>query len=487
MAAWLHWFRRDLRLRDNAGLYAACQAGDAVAGIFVIDKRWFAADSNKIGPFQASFWLEAVAELARTLARHNINLHVLSAGDPVKAVVEFAQKLDVAGITFNKDYEPMQIAQDRRLSEQCEKLGIKCRGYKDAVGFEEFEILTGSESPYTVFTPYKRAWLAKLTAQPQVPRGLPKKPTRVLTAGGKIPTASSLGFKPVQLQVATGESGGARMLEFFCGEAVYAYQNERNFPAREGCSRLSAHLSCGTVSPRQCFEAVRAAQSAAGRGKPLPGALAGCDTWLSELIWREFYKMILFHFPRTVNQAFQMRYADIAWTNDAGALATWKNAATGYPIVDAAIKQILATGWMHNRLRMIVAMFLTKDLDVDWRIGEQLFMQWLIDYDQAANVGGWQWSAGTGNDAAPYFRVMNPILQAQRYDPDGAFVRHWLPVLKDVPTKFVHEPWLMPPALQRDCRCVCGSDYPKPVVDHAAARLRAIARFKPDKPPGADR
>jgi deoxyribodipyrimidine photo-lyase len=444
--------------------------GDAVIGVFCIDTRWFPAQSEKTGAFQAAFWLESLRELSSTLADLNITLKIITTHDPVAAILSLAREFSAQTITLNKDYEPAQMAQDQRLMRQAADLNIQIKSFKDAVIFEGFEVLTGAENPYTIFSPYKRAWLAKMGEIPPHVAGLPNKMPAMPAPPDPIPDAQSLGHAAVTLPIPAGERGGAAMLEKFTHQHIGSYRTNRDIPAIDGVSRLSAHLAAGSISIRQCVAAAIAHGAINGGG--------GAETWLSELIWREFYRMILFHFPHTARHAFQKKYDRLAWSNKPELAAAWTGARTGYPIVDAAIRQIQQTGWMHNRLRMITAMFLTKDLDTHWRIGERQFMRWLMDYDQASNVGGWQWSAGTGTDAAPYFRVMNPILQARRFDPEGQFVRKYLPELAHVPAECVHTPWEMPPLLQSQIGCMIGRDYPAPVVDHAKARIHAIAKFQ---------
>ena len=471
LSVYLHWFRRDFRVHDNTALAAAARLADAVVGVFVVDTRWFPCAAGCMGPFQAHFWLAALTELRQALLDLNIPLRIVSAADPAAALVALATELQAGGITFNKDYEPRQLALDRRLTRLAQDAGMKVRACKDAVIFEEFELLTGTESVYHVFSPYKRAWLAALADNPPQITGLPRKGTGLTGAADAVPAARALGYGAVEDTLPTGESGAAAMLANFTARTIRAYATQRNYPAVEGSSRLSAHLNAGTISIRQCV--VAALHAGAPRDQR-----GGAAIWLAELIWREFYRMILFHYPHTVAEAFQRRYATLAWPERPDRVTAWSRGETGYPIVDAAMRSLVKTGWMHNRLRMITAMFLVKDLDVHWRIGEAFFRQWLVDYDQASNVGGWQWSAGTGTDAAPYFRVMNPVLQGRRFDPEGIFVRRWLPELGRVSRQSVHQPWRMPPAAQNEAGCVIGRNYPAPLVDHGQARLAAIARFK---------
>ena len=457
-------------MRDNTALAAACRLGDSVVAVFCVDTRWFTASTGKTGAYQAAFWLQSLRELSAALAELNIPLKILTTGNPVQAILALAKSLNVRTITLNKEYEPAQIAQDQRLVREAEKMGIDVKSFKDAVIFETFEVLTGSDNPYTIFSPYKRAWLAKLGQSALQTAELPVKSGVMSLASDSIPDPESLGYPAVTLPIAPGECAGAALLQTFMETKMGLYHKERDIPASPGVSQLSAHLAAGTVSIRQCVAAAVNQGGLTGSG--------GAATWLSELIWREFYRMVLFHYPHTCHSAFQKKYEHLTWESRSELIAAWCKARTGYPIVDAAMRQIQQTGWMHNRLRMITAMFLTKDLDTHWRIGERHFMQWLMDYDQASNVGGWQWSAGTGTDAAPYFRVMNPILQAQRFDPAGTFVKRFIPELAKVPKDFIHTPWEMPPLLQGQCGCIVGEDYPAPIVDHATARIHAIAKFR---------
>lgn len=480
----LHWFRRDFRVHDNTALLAAAhEAGPhgSVTGVFVIDERWWPADAGKLGPFQAKFWLDSLAELRASLEPFHIPLLFRTSRDPVEALLALARDLPADAITFNKEYEPDQIAMDSRLEHAAQ--GVRIRAFKDAACFEEEEILTGAGKPYTVFTPYKNAYLKKLT--PPVPAGPPpalsaaRRPPRIPM--GQLPTAADLRFPSVALDLLPGETAARAQLKAFCDRALHTYADTRDLPALSlpanrvpGTSRLSAHLNAGTLSIRQAFAA-----ASPPAGRRLNGnKQASLDTFRTELVWRDFYRMILFHHPHTVSHAFNAKYAGLPWSNDPALLAAWCEARTGYPLIDAAMRQLLATGFMHNRLRMIAAMFLTKDLDCHWTLGERFFRRTLIDYDQASNVGGWQWSASTGTDAAPYFRVMNPALQSRRWDPDGAFIRHYLPELRLVPSEFIHTPHDMPPIIQRQSRCIIGRDYPAPIIDHAAAKKRAIEKFR---------
>jgi deoxyribodipyrimidine photo-lyase len=491
MTTWIHWFRRDFRLRDNTGLHAAATlagSGGHVAGAFIIDPRWWLAKHQKLGIFQARFWLESLRELQAALAGRGIPLIVRASSDPVAELLRLAQAIRAEGITYNKEYEPDQIAMDLRLERTAAGAGCRIRSFKDAAIFEEDEILTGNRMPYLVFTPYKRAYLQRLETDPFNVLGMP--PRTMSPSFPPEPPVSlrSLGFSEAALEsplhAAPGESGAARLLEHFRRHTLDRYDQTRDIPALTppisklgGTSRLSAHLNAGTISIRQVMRMALEPKGRTSKGKSLAYRRAR-ESFLSELIWREFYRMVLFNFPHTVAHSFRENHRTVTWRDDPELFTAWSEGRTGYPIVDAGIRQLLRTGFMHNRLRMITAMFLTKDLDVHWRHGEHFFRRTLVDYDQASNVGGWQWSASTGADAAPYFRIMNPVLQSARFDPEGGFIRHFLATLRRVPNKFIHAPWKMPADIQKDSGCIIGRDYPAPIVDHARARAAAIAKFR---------
>jgi deoxyribodipyrimidine photo-lyase len=338
-------------------------------------------------------------------------------------------------------------------------------------------------TPYTVFTPFSRAWKAlplpeasAVLPSPERLPGLPKLDSLAVPAEPALPTG--IPFPP-------GEAEAWYRLQRFVDEespAIYGYAESRNRLDLDGTSLLSPYLRFGMLSARQAVVSALSAMEAAADAAPSGGSggqpRKSAETWLNELIWREFYMSILYHFPDVLERSFRTGLRNMNWENDEEAFAAWCQGRTGYPVVDASMRQLLGTGWMHNRGRMIVASFLVKDLLIDWRWGEQFFMQYLVDGDPAANNGGWQWTAGTGTDAAPYFRVFNPVLQGKKHDPEGRFVREWVPELAAVPDKWVHEPWEMPAEVQSRVGCVIGRDYPMPIVDHAWARERTLAAFQ---------
>jgi deoxyribodipyrimidine photo-lyase len=329
-------------------------------------------------------------------------------------------------------------------------------------------VLTAGGTPFNVFTPYKNAWLKALT--PFHLRAYPVDihAERLASQSTPIPSLQEMGFAPTnlrELKLPTGMAGGARLFEDFL-QRIDRYQETRDFPAQKGTSYLSVHLRFGTVSVRQL---AAAAWQHGGRG---------AQAWLAELIWRDFYHQILWHRPDVAaGHAFKLQYDALPWPNPAGHFEAWCEARTGYPLIDAAMRQLNQTGYQHNRLRMVTASFLTKDLLVDWRLGEKYFADKLIDFDLAANSGGWQWAASVGCDAQPWFRIFIPVTQSEKFDPSGRFIRRYVPELAPVPDKFVHSPWRMTVSQQEECGLSIGTDYPMPIVDHATARARTLERY----------
>ena len=455
----LVWFRRDLRREDHAALHEALRASRGVWCVFVFDTeilgRLGAAADRRV-----EFILASVVELRESLERLGGGLTVLH-GRARDEVPRLARALQAQAVYANHDYEPDAIARDGVVERALLDAGIAFHSFKDQAVFERDEVLSREGRPFSVFTPYKNAWLARLRTHPV--------PTfDVATHAGHLapvqssplPTLEEMGFEQTNLsalQLPLGSSGAKRLLADFATRIAH-YHERRDYPAVRGPSYLSVHLRFGTISVR---ELVRAA---------LESATEGAATWLSELVWRDFYFMILFHHPQVVAHAFRPEFDAIEFPGDDAAFRAWCEGRTGYPLVDAAMRQINQTGYMHNRLRMVTASFLVKDLHVDWRRGERYFAARLNDYDLAANNGGWQWAASTGCDAQPYFRIFNPVTQSERFDPEGRFIRLYLPELANVPTAHIHAPWRMSPLEQQACGVVIGRDYPAPVADHAAAR-----------------
>jgi deoxyribodipyrimidine photo-lyase len=456
----LVWFRRDLRLDDHAALYHALKAGGPVHCAFVFDTDILGRLTDRADQ-RVSFIHGQVARLKTALEDQGGGLHVLH-GSARTLIPELAEQLDVAAVHASRDYEPAARQRDDRVAAALQAAGRALHLHKDQVIFETDEVLTLAGRPYHVFTPYKRAWLAKLDPFYLAPYPVESHFDRLApfaTAG--MPTLADLGFLPADPDIASPNT-----LWQDYQTRIDRYRDARDFPAVKGPSYLSVHLRFGTLSIR---ELARYAHEHGGEG---------AQTWLSELIWREFYQMLLWHHPETVEHAFQSKFDAIVWPNPPGHLEAWREARTGYPIVDAAMHQLNQTGYMHNRLRMVAASFLVKDLHVDWRLGERWFAARLLDYDQAANIGGWQWSASVGTDAQPWFRIFNPVSQSEKFDPAGKFIRRYLPELAKVPDKYIHAPWNMPAEVQTACGVVVGRDYPPPIVDHGRTRVLTLELFK---------
>jgi deoxyribodipyrimidine photo-lyase len=482
----IHWFRRDLRLKDNTSLFqAARDARDGIVPVFIFDNAIL--KSPDCGGPIVQFMLACLAELQQGLHKAGGDL-VIRHGKPLDELRKVAHAFKAEAIYFNKDYDPEALARDDEVRRILGKEGINVRGFKDLVIFEEHEILSASaDSPYAVYSPYRNAWMKKLKEEGFDDGKLKVLPTpRLNFAEGignrshaketrSLPALKELGFEEIkELAEEPGEGAGRRRLARFCEKSISAYPTTRNFPALpDGTSRLSAHLRHGTISIRH---ALRSALEAKAHGDA--SVAKGVDVWIAELVWREFYQQIVFNFPDVKNDAFKKKFADLPWRHSRKEFAWWTDGKTGCPIVDAGMRQLNAIGWMHNRVRMVTAMFLTKDQQIDYKWGERYFAQRLIDFEVSQNNGNWQWSASTGTDAQPWFRIFNPASQSKKFDPDGIYIRKWVPELADVPAKFIHEPHLMTQAQQIEYRCRIGQDYPAPVVDHAEARVRALKMFQ---------
>jgi deoxyribodipyrimidine photo-lyase len=462
----LVWFRRDLRVHDHAAFYHALKASCAVCCAFVFDTEILAALPTRADRRVEFIW-RSVKELAAELRRRGGELLVLH-GRARDEIPRLAARLKVQAVYANRDYEPQARARDASVASALAQSGIAFHDVKDQVIFEGDELLTQGGTPYLVFTPYKNAWLKKLEGSDLQPYALDDHLVKLVGPGAaEVPSLAALGFESTNLLeqgIAAGMSGANTLLHDF-EERIDDYATARDYPAQPGTSRLSVHLRFGTVSIRRVAALAHARAS------------RGASVWLSELIWRDFYFSILHHFPHVARSAFRREYDALEFENRDDYYAAWCAGRTGYPLVDAAMQQISQTGYMHNRLRMITASFLVKDLGVDWRWGERDFADRLNDFDLAANNGGWQWAASTGCDAQPYFRIFNPVTQSERFDAEGRFIRRYLPQLAGVPDRYIHAPWKMGASEQREARCLIGRDYPAPIVDHAVARLRTLERY----------
>ena len=474
----LMWFRRDLRAHDNAALFRALKSCAQVHAVFVFDRAIL--DALPRADRRVEFIRESLVALdaeLRALAGHPDAGLIVRHAVAHDEIPHLAQQLGVQEVFCNHDDEPAALARDAQVRGELANRGIGFQTCKDHVIFERSEILTQAGKPYGVFTPYKNAWLKKvdafyLSSYPvgKYVRALAPRPSAWRQP---VPTLADLGFETTNLaslHVPTGSPGGVALFEDFF-QRMDRYDTAREFPAIKGPSYLGVHLRFGTVSVR---ELARVAHQ-----RMLEGS-RGAEIWLSELIWRDFYHQILHHHPRVVDHAFKPEYDAIRWEHGKTAKAlfeAWCEGRTGYPLVDAAMAQINQTGYMHNRLRMVVASFLCKDLGLDWRWGERYFAQHLNDYDLAANNGGWQWASSSGCDAQPYFRIFNPVSQSEKFDPQGKFIRRYLPALAKLPDHAIHAPWLAKPMELAAAGVVLGRDYPEPIVDHAQARERTLARY----------
>ena len=481
----LVWMRRDLRCSDNATLAQALATCGEVYVVFVFDTTILAglpSDDRRV-----AFIHDSVSEVARTLAQAGGAL-IVRHGDPTEDIPALAQSLGVQAVFAGRDYEPAAVARDRSVARSLEDLNIAFETVKDQVIFDTNEILTAQNEPYSVFTPYSRAWLKQVRAVDLAPHGRESDRQRLAKPprdAGSVPSLASLGFDVPdarRMAIPAGESGARQLLDDFLPRMAH-YHERRDYPAVRGPSYLSVHLRFGTISIRTL---AREAHTAMLRGDDAGHAGDGAKTWLSELIWREFYFMILHHHPEVVGSAFKPAYDAIEWASGKTADAhfeAWCEGRTGYPLVDAAMRQINQTGYMHNRLRMVTASFLVKDLGIDWRRGEAYFARQLNDFDLAANNGGWQWAASTGCDAQPYFRIFNPVTQSEKFDPQGRFIRKYVPELASLPDKALHAPWRADAQTLADAKVTLGQDYPQPLVAHDVARKETLARYAVVKTP----
>lgn len=484
----IHWFRRDLRLHDNTALAAAAKAsGGAVIPVFIVDDRLLRG--RYVSAARVRFLLESLQELDGAL-RERGSLLLLRRGDPVQELLRLAGESGAAGIYWNRDYSPYATARDHAVEQAMRAAGYTTRSFKDAVIWEQNEVVKADGQPYTVYTPYARRWREHLAETGVQVTGLPALHglPEPLPPTQPIPALADLGLHTEQTVIPGGERHAEQVLNTFTDlrrqHNITSYGMERDLPGVPATSRLSAHLRAGTISIRVCLQAALDTEQSIAYQKQDREAqeqTSSIERWINELIWRDFYVQILANFPHVMRGAFKREFDVLNWENNAELFAAWCAGRTGYPIVDAAMRQLTTTAWMHNRCRMIVASFLTKDLLIDWRWGERYFMQHLVDGDPAANNGGWQWSAGTGTDAQPYFRIFNPTSQGKKFDPEGVYVRHYLPELANVSEKYIHEPWKMPAQVQQDVGVIIGQDYPAPVVDHAVQRQRALEMYKDGK------
>jgi deoxyribodipyrimidine photo-lyase len=463
----LVWFRSDLRLRDNTALHEAGHSADELVAAFLVSPRqWRAHDW---GAVKVDFVLRNARALGESLAGRGIPLRVVLAptfDDAPRAIAELLREERCSALFYNREHEVNELARDRAVERELAPLGVPVRAFDDQTVIPPERLRTRAGDFYKVFTPFARAWRDELH-RGGLPRPLPAPRSRG-SARRDVDPWPDAGFGPAPPQAASwpaGEREALARLDRFVAQRLVRYEADRDFPARDGTSRLSPYLACGVLSPRQCLAAVADAHEGS-----VDVAGPGGAAWLDELVWREFYRHVLVGFPRVCRgRAFRPETERLPWNDDDDAFERWRAGLTGVPIVDAGMRQLARTGCMHNRLRMIVAMYLTKDLFIDWRRGERWFMESLVDGDFANNNGGWQWCASTGTDAAPYFRVFNPVAQSRRFDPRGELIRAMCPELASLDERSIHDPPM-------ESRARLG--YPEPLVDHAAARRRTLASWR---------
>lgn len=422
----IFWFRRDLRFKDNVGLYKALTSGKPVIPLFIFDKSILDKLNDKKDP-RISFIYKSLKNLHVQLSQHDAGF-VIKYGNPLEVIKDLNIKYEISAIYTNSDYEPSSIERDKVIQSFCEGSGIEFHSFKDHVIFEKDEVLNQQGSPYKVFTPYKKSWINKLDTNQLVEYPSQNYLTNFFKHKSVFPAIRNFGFQISDLQIPASEINL---------DIIRNYDKNRDFPSLNGTSKLGIHFRHGTISIRKAVQIAEDHSS----------------DWLNELIWREFYSMIMFHFPHVVTRSFRPLYDNIDWIDGEEDFKAWCTGKTGYPMVDAGMRELNATGFMHNRVRMITASFLSKHLLIDWRWGEAYFAEKLLDFELASNNGGWQWAAGTGTDAQPYFRIFNPHSQANKFDPKMRYIRKWIP---EIGTE----------------------DYPKPIIEHKFAVQRAIFTYK---------
>ncbi len=460
------WFRQDLRLADNPALVHAVETGRPVLPVFILDRN------PALRPTGAAslWWLDKSLRALGAALRDRGSRLILRRGDSEAELRRLIDETGADAVFMNRLFEPDAFARDADIAHGLETEGVTCKGWNGTLLARPGSVLNGSGQPYKVFTPFHRALMAAA-----VPLPATAAPPRLTTPTG--PASEDIdawGLHPTRpdwsggFDWTPGEAGAETALSAFIARGLKSYSVGRDIPAEAATSRLSPHLHFGEISP---WRAVGAVRSAAADGRA-PAAEA--EKFVAEIGWREFSAHLLHAFPQITDTAFRPEYDAMAWRDDPAGLEAWKRGRTGYPVVDAGMRELWATGYMHNRVRMIVASFLVKHLLIDWREGERWFRDTLVDADLASNVQNWQWVAGSGADASPYFRIFNPIIQGRKFDADGRYVRRWVPELRGVPDRWLHAPWTAPPEVLRDARVRLGPDYPRPLVDHDLARKRAL-------------
>ena len=467
------WFRRDLRLTDNPALAAACERARHVVALYVHapheEGDWAAGGAGR-------WWLHhSLAALDGALRARGGTL-VMRRGDSLASLLEIARETGATAVYWNRLYDPRLVARDRRIKVALREVGLECETFNAALLAEPWELRTGKGEPYRVFTPYWRACATGLDSLPP-----PRSPPEVIPAASPAPPSLTLDELELRPRVrwdsglaaawTPGETGALARLEAFARDSIARYGEGRNRPDLPETSRLSPYLHFGEIGPRQCLAVARSVSS------ERPAAQTSTDSFVRELGWREFAHHLLHHFPETPTTPLDARFASFPWASNSSWLEAWQRGRTGYPIVDAGMRELWTTGWMHNRVRMVAASLLAKNLRQPWLAGARWFWDTLVDADLANNTLGWQWTAGCGADAAPYFRIFNPMLQTERFDPSRAYLRRWLPELARLPDAWIHRPWEAPPVILAEAGVRLDVDYPLPVVDFRASREATLAAY----------
>ncbi len=462
------WFRQDLRLGDNPALDAAVKSGAAILPVYILDDE--NAGAWKMGAASRVWLHHSLKALNDSLG----DKLVLLRGDATIQIPALAQEVDASAVHWNRCYEPWRIKRDTLIKESLSDIGIKAHSHNGSLLWEPWDVLKGDGTPYKVFTPYFKACLTR--GEPRAPIPSPKNMAFATYKDDTLDALQLLPQKPeprwdkdMTAHWDIGEDGAQKTLKDFVAHRLDGYKEGRDYMARDNVSRLSPRLHFGEISPHQAWHA---AQNAGG---------AHAESFCRELAWREFSHHLLYHFPTLPDQNFQTRFNDFPWAQNKKHLAAWQRGKTGYPIVDAAMRELWQTGYMHNRARMIVGSFLTKHLRLHWIEGEKWFWDCLVDADLANNAASWQWIAGSGADAAPYFRIFNPVTQGEKFDAGGDYIRRYVPELAAMPDKYIHKPWDAPPLILRGAGVTLGKTYPHPIVDHAQAREAALEAFAETK------
>ena len=468
----LHWHRRDLRGTDNRALAAAAEAAetdqdDGVVSLFVFDDSVL----DHAGPPRVSYLLESLAEL-REWYREQGGVLLVRRGDPETVVPDVAEALTADRVVWNRDYSGLARERDAAVRQALNDVEISRESFHDAICHEPGSITTNNGDPYSVFTYFGRKWQdrEKNEPYPAPDADVLADPTSLGVEAGELPTLAALGFdEPEADLLAAGTEAARGRLAAFCEDGIYRYDEDRDYPTRNSTSRLSADLKYGTIGIREVYWETENARETATEAE-----IEQIDEFQSQLAWREFYTHVLWFNPEVVLQNYKEYENEIDWENDDELMESWKTGETGYPIVDAGMRQLRAEGFMHNRVRMIVASFLTKDLLIDWRKGYDWFREKLVDHDTANDNGGWQWAASTGTDAQPYFRIFNPMTQGERYDPDAEYIKTYVQELQDTDPEIIHS-WHEASLTQRRN---AAPEYPDPIVDHSERREQALAMFE---------